>query len=80
MTETDDPARKPMPTRTPAAEAARIDREVRLATALRDNLRKRKSQTRARSAADGEPEANDPQEPRTGRRVDADSTDKGNES
>ncbi len=40
-----------------AGQAARAKREARLAEALRDNLRKRKAQSRGRAAADGSPAA-----------------------
>jgi len=43
---------RPKPALTPQAEAAKRAREERLAAALRENLRKRKSQARARE--DGE--------------------------
>ena len=46
------PPGRPKPALTPAAEAAKRAREERLAAALRENLRKRKSQARARE--DGE--------------------------
>ncbi len=44
------------PKRSEAGQAARAQREARLAEALRDNLRKRKAQARDR-AADGNPAA-----------------------
>ncbi|WP_237215305.1 hypothetical protein [Falsiroseomonas oryziterrae] len=44
---TTDPKR---PATTSAAEAAKAEREARLAAALRENLRKRKAQARAREA------------------------------
>jgi hypothetical protein len=47
-------SRKP-PQRSQAGQAARAEREARLAEALRDNLRKRKAQSRGRAA--GDPEA-----------------------
>ena len=50
---------KSMPARTADAEAARKEREDREAAALRDNLRRRKEQARARqapAAPGGEPE------------------------
>ncbi len=48
--------RRPPQTST-AGQAARAEREARLAEALRDNLRKRKAQVRGRAAADpGAPE------------------------
>ena len=40
------------PQRSEAGRAARAEREARLAKALRDNLRKRKAQSRGRSAED----------------------------
>ncbi len=43
---------KPVPDRTPQAEAARLQREARLAAALRANLQRRKAQARARADAD----------------------------
>jgi hypothetical protein len=43
------------PGRSEKGRAARTDREARLAEALRDNLRKRKAQSRGRAA--GDPEA-----------------------
>ncbi len=39
------------PQRSEAGQAARAEREARLAEALRDNLRKRKAQLRGRAAA-----------------------------
>jgi hypothetical protein len=39
------------PTVTPEGEAARAAREARSAAALRENLRRRKAQARARAAA-----------------------------
>ncbi len=39
------------PKRSKAGQAARAEREARLAEALRDNLRKRKAQSRDRTAA-----------------------------
>ena len=45
------------PGRSEAGQAARAKREARLAEALRDNLRKRKAQSRDRAAADGKPAA-----------------------
>ena len=47
----------PKPTLTAAALKARADREARAAQALRDNLRRRKQQSRAREAAPEEPTA-----------------------
>ncbi len=41
-----------MPPMTPAAEAARAARLAREAAALRENLRRRKDQTRARAKAE----------------------------
>ena len=38
------------PQRSEAGQAARAEREARLAEALRDNLRKRKTQARGRAA------------------------------
>ncbi len=38
------------PSRSEAGQAARAEREARLAEALRDNLRKRKAQVRGRAA------------------------------
>ena len=46
----DEPEEK-RPALTPAAEKARAEREVRLAAALRQNLRRRKAQARAREDA-----------------------------
>ena len=40
------------PKRSKAGQAARAEREARLAEALRDNLRKRKAQSRDRAAAE----------------------------
>ena len=40
------------PKRSKAGQAAHAEREARLAEALRDNLRKRKAQSRGRAAAD----------------------------
>ncbi|MEE9209519.1 MAG: hypothetical protein V3U23_03620 [Kiloniellales bacterium] len=45
------------PQTSQAGQAARAKREARLAEALRDNLRKRKAQSRDRAAADGNPAA-----------------------
>ncbi len=45
------------PKMSEAGQAARAQREARLAEALRDNLRKRKAQSRDRAAADGNPTA-----------------------
>ncbi len=42
---------KPTPQETPQALAARLARQEREAAALRENLRKRKQQTRERGAA-----------------------------
>jgi hypothetical protein len=47
---------KGKPALTPKAEAAKRERESRLAAALRENLRKRKAQERARPAPPGGPE------------------------
>ncbi len=41
------------PSRSKAGQAARAERDARLAEALRDNLRKRKAQSRDRAAVDG---------------------------
>jgi hypothetical protein len=48
----------PSPRLTPAAEAARREREERQAKALRENLRRRKAQDRGRAA-----EGSDTEEP-----------------
>jgi hypothetical protein len=53
MTETETGG-KQRPALTPKAQAAKAEREARLAAALRDNLRKRKQQERAK-AEDGKP-------------------------
>ncbi len=45
------------PKTSKASQAARAQREARLAEALRDNLRKRKAQSRDRAVADGNPTA-----------------------
>jgi hypothetical protein len=46
----DPPKRKPAPTATQRAESAAAARKAREAEALRENLRKRKAQLRARAA------------------------------
>ncbi len=48
------PRRPPQTSET--GQAARAKREARLAEALRDNLRKRKAQSRGRAADPGAPE------------------------
>ena len=58
----------PEPNLTPAARLARAERDARAAQALRENLRKRKQQARARDAettADAAP-TGDPAEDPTG--------------
>jgi hypothetical protein len=42
---------KDRPAETPAAQTSRAEREARLAAALRENLKRRKAQARAREAA-----------------------------
>jgi len=58
MHEQDDRAPRPPLPATPAltaeGEAARAAREARSAAALRENLRRRKAQARARAAVNGE--------------------------
>jgi hypothetical protein len=49
------PPRKPQ--RTPSAQAARAEREARLAAALRRNLRRRKAAGQARSTLPPDPSA-----------------------
>jgi hypothetical protein len=50
---TADPPRRPQPARTQHHPASGLDeREQRLAAALRENLRRRKAQQRARSDVD----------------------------
>lgn len=44
-----DAPRRPAPTRTDRAEAAQRERAEREAAALRENLRRRKAQSRART-------------------------------
>jgi hypothetical protein len=46
---------KKKPALTPKAEAAKQEREARLALALRENLRKRKAQERARPVTGSKP-------------------------
>ena len=50
----DEPSPKPPapPPAAPSAPAGKAGREARLAAALRENLRKRKAQARAREAAE----------------------------
>jgi hypothetical protein len=45
-----DRPEKDRPAATPPAQAAKVEREARLAAALRENLRRRKAQARAREA------------------------------
>ncbi len=51
----DQPKIKPQPTLTAEAEAERAARQAREATALRENLRRRKAQSRAREAVPDTP-------------------------
>jgi hypothetical protein len=52
----------PKPNLTEAARVAKAEREARAAQALRENLRKRKQQARARDAEDpGRPEKSEDQ-------------------
>jgi hypothetical protein len=48
------------PTLTPPGRRSAAERQERLATALRENLRKRKAQQRSRRTGDGSPAAPDP--------------------
>jgi hypothetical protein len=48
------------PTLTPAGRRSAEDRQLRLAAALRQNLRKRKAQQRSRRDGEGPPAAPDP--------------------
>jgi len=48
--------------KTPSKQA--LSREERLAAALRENLRRRKAQARARDAADVPPKPESPEKPR----------------
>jgi hypothetical protein len=51
-----DPPDKPKPATTPKAEAELLARRAREAAALRENLRRRKAQSRARIEQPTEPE------------------------
>jgi hypothetical protein len=51
MDKPDAPPAPDGPAETPAARAAREAREARLAAALRENLRRRKAQARARATS-----------------------------
>ncbi|MCA3351719.1 MAG: hypothetical protein INF97_14090 [Roseomonas sp.] len=50
------------PGKTPPKQA--LSREERLAAALRENLRRRKAQARARDAAEAPPKPDSPEKPR----------------
>jgi len=55
----DQPDQPPRPNLTPRVLADKAEREARQAAALRENLRRRKEQTRARTTPPAPPPAED---------------------
>ncbi len=51
-----EPPQKTLPTLTPKAEAEQLARREREAAALRENLRRRKAQARAKTSPPAEPD------------------------